>query len=263
MAQKKVKTRIQQKHDIEVNWNTASNAGFVPLKGEIIIYDSEYDADLCQYKTKPTYRNYYICYERFKIGDGVSNVGALPFQPHPFVTPIKSYDNDLAVGVGDAEGAYTTIPDGVFSCEQSGSSRQLEYYNFDEAPVGYTRTDYFIIDRSFAGSVSYFYCWFYHTTRSDGFNVYIKPSACLVSNWTMANTVSDSAASSLLSAVSADGTGSGYTVFQLQVSLPADKEEAAGDGAYMYNEGIASIKITKISEDHILVEPELFIGGLA
>lgn len=260
MAQKKVKTRIQQKHDIEANWITASRAGFVPLKGEIIIYDSEYDADLCQYKTKPTYRNYYICYERFKIGDGVSSVGALPFQPHPFVAPIKTYDNDLAVGGGDAEGSYTTIPDGVFSCEPTGSTRYLEYCNFDEAPVGYTRTDYFMIDRCF-DNAQYFNCWLYHTTRSDGFNVYIKPSACLLSNWTMANTVSDGLAPSL-SSTSAGGD-EGYTNFQIIVSLPADKEEAAGDGSYKYNEGIASIKITKMSEDHVLVEPELFIGGLA
>ena len=61
MAEKVVKTRIQQKHDIEANWNKATN--FIPLAGEMIVYDVD--------------SNY--SYERFKIGDGTSTVTALPF----------------------------------------------------------------------------------------------------------------------------------------------------------------------------------------
>mgnify|MGYP003288875971 CR=1 FL=1 len=60
MANKLVKTRIQNKHDIEANWN---NASFVPYAGELIIYDPD-----------STYS-----YPRFKIGDGTRTVGALPF----------------------------------------------------------------------------------------------------------------------------------------------------------------------------------------
>ena len=51
-----VKTRIIQKHDSSANWAKATT--FVPLKGEIIIYD-----DL----------------GRIKIGDGISNINRLPF----------------------------------------------------------------------------------------------------------------------------------------------------------------------------------------
>lgn len=51
-----VKTRIIQKHDSSANWAKATT--FVPLKGEIIIYD-----DL----------------GRIKIGDGMSNINRLPF----------------------------------------------------------------------------------------------------------------------------------------------------------------------------------------
>jgi hypothetical protein len=61
MAEKKIKTRIQQKHDIEANWELATN--FIPMAGELIIYDID--------------ANY--SYERFKIGDGVTNVNSLPF----------------------------------------------------------------------------------------------------------------------------------------------------------------------------------------
>lgn len=58
---KTINTRMSQKHDIEANWLKATN--FVPLMGEIIIYDKD--------ETHP--------YPRFKIGDGINNVNVLPF----------------------------------------------------------------------------------------------------------------------------------------------------------------------------------------
>lgn len=61
MTEKNIKSRIVHKHDIEAHWNLATN--FVPLQGEIIIYDID--------------ENYN--YERFKIGDGKTNVNELPF----------------------------------------------------------------------------------------------------------------------------------------------------------------------------------------
>jgi hypothetical protein len=83
---KNIKTRIQNKHDLEVNWLLAEN--FVPLQGELIVYDIEVDADgavltktvdgatvpaLPEGRTEP------YCYERIKIGDGVHAVNDLPF----------------------------------------------------------------------------------------------------------------------------------------------------------------------------------------
>lgn len=59
--EKKINSRIQQKHDIEENWLKAIN--FIPKQGEIIVYDID--------------SNYN--YERFKIGDGITPVNALPF----------------------------------------------------------------------------------------------------------------------------------------------------------------------------------------
>ena len=56
MANKTFQGRIVQKHDIKANWDKATN--FVPLKGEIIIYD-----DL----------------KKIKIGDGTTKVGNLDF----------------------------------------------------------------------------------------------------------------------------------------------------------------------------------------
>ena len=60
MAEKNVKARIIHKHDTEVNWNKAE--GFIPNKGEIIVYDIDETHS----------------YERFKIGDGVTLVNNLP-----------------------------------------------------------------------------------------------------------------------------------------------------------------------------------------
>ena len=61
MANKTVKTRVFNKHDIETNWAKAVN--FIPKKGEIIIYDKD-DNHSCP---------------RFKVGDGGTVVASLPF----------------------------------------------------------------------------------------------------------------------------------------------------------------------------------------
>jgi hypothetical protein len=77
MAEKKVKTRIQQKHDIESNWIKATS--FTPMAGEVIVYDAETSTtDLTG-----TNRTTPITYERFKIGDGRTLVTALPFTTNP------------------------------------------------------------------------------------------------------------------------------------------------------------------------------------
>ena len=48
-------------HDIEARWNLTK--GFIPRQGELVIYDKD---------------NKYS-YERFKIGDGTTDVKNLPF----------------------------------------------------------------------------------------------------------------------------------------------------------------------------------------
>ncbi len=57
---KNIKTRIQNKHDIEANWSTST---LVPLAGELIIYDKDDTHD----------------YVRFKVGDGETLAARLPF----------------------------------------------------------------------------------------------------------------------------------------------------------------------------------------
>ena len=61
MSEKIIKSRMQQKHDTETNWDKAVN--FVPKPGEILIYDAD-----------ETYN-----YQRMKIGNGQNNPHDLPF----------------------------------------------------------------------------------------------------------------------------------------------------------------------------------------
>lgn len=61
MATTTKNSRITQKHDIENNWEKATN--FIPLNGEIIVYDSD-DSH---------------AHQRIKIGDGVTKVNDLSF----------------------------------------------------------------------------------------------------------------------------------------------------------------------------------------
>ncbi len=70
-VEKNMNTRIQHKHDVEVNWNKATN--FIPKNGEIIIYDVD--------------NNY--TYNRIKIGDGITSVKELQFFAN------EKFDNNI------------------------------------------------------------------------------------------------------------------------------------------------------------------------
>lgn len=61
MTEKNIKSRIINKHETDANWAKAT--GFIPKQGEIIVYDIDS----------------IYAYERFKIGDGATNVNSLPF----------------------------------------------------------------------------------------------------------------------------------------------------------------------------------------
>ena len=75
--EKNLKTRIQNKHDIEANWIKATN--FVPKIGELIVYDIDENFD----------------YVRVKIGDGVKNINELPFIDEHLQEPVQSDWNEI------------------------------------------------------------------------------------------------------------------------------------------------------------------------
>lgn len=67
MAEKIINTRIINKHAVESDWLKAVN--FTPKQGELIVYDKDSTYD----------------YERFKIGDGTTNINDLPFATYKSV----------------------------------------------------------------------------------------------------------------------------------------------------------------------------------
>jgi hypothetical protein len=67
---KTVKTRVQNKHDIPANWEKAIN--FIPLAGELIIYDDHYFDDN---GTKVVVADTV----KYKVGDGITLINDLPF----------------------------------------------------------------------------------------------------------------------------------------------------------------------------------------
>ena len=75
-----LKTRIQNKHDVEENWNKAT--GFTPMEGELIIYDADSTHS----------------YKRLKIGDGVTNVINLPFFNDNLENRVKAIEDALKQG---------------------------------------------------------------------------------------------------------------------------------------------------------------------
>lgn len=81
---KEIPSRLILKHDIESNWNRATT--FVPKQAEVIIYDID-----------STYS-----YERFKIGDGVTTVGELPFYLEDQIIDILDKIDYLAQNTLDA-----------------------------------------------------------------------------------------------------------------------------------------------------------------
>lgn len=72
MSSKTIHDRIRLKNDTEQNWNKAIN--FVPLDGEVIIYDAD------EIHPNP----------RVKIGDGITVVSELPFSSNNYSVSNKT-----------------------------------------------------------------------------------------------------------------------------------------------------------------------------
>lgn len=94
---KNINTRVKNKHDIEINWFKASN--FIPLAGELIVYDAETQATfdaayatLTDAQKMALNRNTPIGHVRAKIGDGKTSVNDLDFLDAHLIEAIKAID---------------------------------------------------------------------------------------------------------------------------------------------------------------------------
>lgn len=122
MANKTFQGRIVQKHDTSANWEKATN--FIPLKGEIIIYD-----DL----------------NKIKIGDGATTVVNLDFTSIPIATsntiggvkPITKTAN-MTQDVGmDSNGKLWTALDGGISGAKVGDLIKVKTVDTSGKPTAW------------------------------------------------------------------------------------------------------------------------------
>lgn len=74
---KSLNMRIIHTHDTEDNWNKTTE--FVPEPGELIVYDVDNNNS----------------YERFKIGDGLTDVKDLPFTTETIVKSLFNIENNV------------------------------------------------------------------------------------------------------------------------------------------------------------------------
>lgn len=103
MGEKILSSRIIHKHDVEANWLKATK--FIPMAGEIIVYDR--DDNVTDESLKGTYS-----YERMKIGDGVQVVNALPFVDDAVrELLIEQINNSMKDAVTVDGGGYLSLED--------------------------------------------------------------------------------------------------------------------------------------------------------
>ena len=120
MAEKNIKARIVHKHDIDANWQLATN--FIPKQGEIIVYDVD--------------ENY--SYERIKIGDGVQNVNALSFVDDALRTEILEQINSVNTKVNEVSTLVgdTSVSDQI---NEALLNSQADWSQNDETAEGYIK----------------------------------------------------------------------------------------------------------------------------
>lgn len=130
-------SRLIQKHDTEANWNKATN--FVPLKGEIIIYD-----DLNQ----------------MKIGDGGTVVSDLPFIIPTVPTKLSELVDDKILWV-----KFSALSGSNITLDKTYNEIKNAYNN-QQLIIGYYRSR--IIE--FAGAQQSILMFKYHLSGSTVYN---------------------------------------------------------------------------------------------
>lgn len=97
--QKRLKSKVVHKHELEVNW---LKSAYLPEQGEWVVYDVEVDADGVTLEL-PEGRTAPYLYQRMKMGDGVHNVNQLPFITAKEAEKLVGYDIATALIDSDEE----------------------------------------------------------------------------------------------------------------------------------------------------------------
>ena len=155
MSSRIINSRIQNKHDIEQNWNEAIN--FIPKQGEIIIYDID--------------DNY--SYERLKIGDGIQTVNNLKFLPtktsqlendSDFISQdqveamVQSLNSDRVLRFYCIEDV-TIITNGVSMTYPANSNVEVKFLETDVWELVPTSNNSILALNAFPGALGTYYPW--------------------------------------------------------------------------------------------------------
>ena len=159
--EKKINSRLQNKHDIETNWLKATT--FIPKQGELIIYDID--------------ENYN--YERVKVGDGVNTVNSLPFTDDAFKAEFnstiaeitesyatknfvesfyESLSSDMALRFYCVEDV-TIIINGVSKTYPANSNVEVKLLDTDVYEIVPTSNNSILMLNAFPGALSTYYPW--------------------------------------------------------------------------------------------------------
>lgn len=135
MANKNIYSRMQQKHDIQANWEKAVN--FIPLEGEIIVYD-------------PDENN---LNSRIKIGDGKTKIndllfipsvktsGGIVFQPEAPDDKTALWvdtDDDTADGISPTANVKQTEDGAIITVTDKNGTTTATIQNGKDGADGYT-----------------------------------------------------------------------------------------------------------------------------
>lgn len=102
--------RVQLKHDTEANWNKA--AGIIPLNGELIVYDVDSTHS----------------YPRFKVGNGTTAVGSLPFSDIKYVLKSELGNGTITITQnGSSKGSFTLNQSGNLTVALSDTNTTYKF----------------------------------------------------------------------------------------------------------------------------------------
>lgn len=121
MGRVEINTKVINKHDTEANWN--SHPSFIPDKSEIIVYDKD--------------DNYN--YPRVKIGDGVTNIVALPFIDDNTLTSVNNLQTEVNnVKASTSDEALNTKVNAII---QDIGALTVDLNNAESGTIPFTNSD--------------------------------------------------------------------------------------------------------------------------
>ena len=197
MAEKNINSRIINKHDIQENWEKAIN--FIPLIGEIIIYDCD--------------ENYN--YERIKIGDGKTKVNSLPFidetinlddyaKIENIPTKVSQLENNSSFISEDYVEAYfkrlnsdnvlrfyciedvTIVTNGVSTTYPANSNVEVKFLDTDVFEIIPTSDNSILALNAFPGALGTYYSWLEGVKQFSNILFNMNPED-MYSKWSQGN----------------------------------------------------------------------------